>query len=133
MHTQKYSLRSYFTLICFTLICAVGCNKEADTDAWQETKDIVIIAYKSDPDPVTHKEYLNIIYENIGKDTYQNIKYEVFLRTGTKTDTLVNTILPTTVFVPKDKRLVPRHIGEEEAKFDEVKVGKIWVVKDEAK
>ena len=84
--------------------------------------------YKSDPE--NGKQYLNVIYENIGSDAYRKIKYQLIMRTGTKTDTVVNTIIPETVFKPKEKHLVPRYIGEPEAKFDEVKVGKVWVVKD---
>ena len=131
MNTQNHSLRITISFLCIVFISLTGCKKEADTDNWEETKDVAIIAYKSEPDPVTKKVYLNIIYENIGKDTYRKIKYRVVTRTGTKIDSVENTIIPTTVFGPKDKRLVPRHIGEEEAKFDDVRLAKVWVVKDE--
>ncbi len=132
MHTQTHSLRICIAFLCIFFVSLTGCKKEAETDDWQETKDVAIMAYKSEPDPVTKKEYLNIIYENIGNDTYSKIKYRVITRTGTKMDTIENTIIPTTVLGPKlnNRRLVPRHIGEEEAKFDEVRVAKVWVVKE---
>ena len=133
MTTQIQTLRISFVLLCILFISIVGCKKEADTEVWKETKDVTILAYKSDPDPVTNKVFLNIIYENIGSDTYSKIKYKLYTKTAGKLDSIENTITPTTVFKPKDKRLVDRHIGEEEAKFDDVKVAKVWAVVEEKK
>jgi hypothetical protein len=112
----------------FFAFCSVDCKKDSSSDNWTETKDVAIIADKANPE--NGKQYLEIIYENIGSDTYRKIKYQLISRTGAKTDTVEKTIIPETVFKPKEKHLVPRAIGEQPATFDEVKVGKIWVVKD---
>ncbi|MDP4219761.1 MAG: hypothetical protein Q8916_07670 [Bacteroidota bacterium] len=131
MNTRKYLLRTSAAFFCFLLTTVTGCKNDPATDAWAESHDIAILAYKSDPE--NGKQYLNVIYENTGKDTYRKIKYQLIERTGTKTDTLENIIIPETILMPKEKRLVPRHIGESPATWDEVQVGKIWVVKDEKK
>jgi hypothetical protein len=128
MNTQRYLVRTSIAFFCIILASISGCKKAADTDAWTETNDVSILAYKSDPE--NGKRYLNIIYENAGNETYRKIKYQLFIRTGTRIDTVEKIIIPTTVLIPKDRRLVPRNIGEEEAMWDEVKVGKVWVVKD---
>jgi hypothetical protein len=127
MKTRKYFI-SVFTVLLSVLFLN-SCKKDLDSgDNWAETKDVAIIADKSNPE--NGKQYLEIIYENIGNDAIRKIKYQLIERTGTKTDTVENTIIPETVFMPKEKHLVPRHIGEEPATFDDVKIGKIWVVKD---
>jgi hypothetical protein len=128
MNTQRYFTYLSAAFFCITLTAVTGCKKDADIDPWEETNDVSIIAYKSNPE--NGKQYLNVIYENVGHDTYRKIKYQLFIRTGAKTDTVEKTIIPTTVFLPKDKRLVPKNIGAEPATWDEVKVGKIWAVKD---
>lgn len=128
MNTQRYFNYRYIALFCIIFTVIGGCKKDADTDPWMQTNDVEIIAYKSNPE--NGKQYLNVIYENVGHDTYRKIKYQLFIRTGSKTDSVEKVIIPTTVFLPKDKRLVPKSIGEEPATWDEVKVGKIWVVKD---
>jgi hypothetical protein len=127
MKTQKYQIHASTVFFCVILVLS-GCKKADDTDSWSETNDVSINAYKSDPE--NGKRYLNIIYENSGTETFRKIKYQLFIRTGTKIDTIEKIIIPTTVLFPKDRRLVPRNIGEQEAKWDEVKVGKVWVVKD---
>lgn len=129
MNTQKYSLPVLSVCIWMVLMSIEGCkNDSGSSDAWVESRDVSIMAYKSDPKD--GKQFLDVIYENIGSDTYRKIKYQLFTRTGTTLDTIEKTIIPETVFKPKDRRLVPRHIGQEEAKFDEVKAGKVWVVLD---
>lgn len=128
MITRRYPLSLLAAFLCIFFSLANGCKKEADADPWIETNEIAIMAYKSNPE--NGKEYLNIIYENTGHDTYRKIKYQLFIRTGTKTDTVEKTIIPTTVFAPKERRLIPRHIGEEPVTFDEVKPGKVWAIKD---
>lgn len=128
MNTRKNFMPISAASFCIILAIISGCKKDADTDSWAETNDIAIIAYKSNPE--NGKQYLNIIYENVGHETYNKIKYQLFIHTGVKTDTVEKVIVPTKVLLPKEKRLVPRNIGEEPATWDDVKVGKIWVVKD---
>jgi hypothetical protein len=128
MNTQKNIIPRCAPFFCIILLSLSACKKSGDTDQWTESTDVNILAYKSDPE--NGKRYLNIIYENVGHETYRKIKYELFLHAGAKADTIEKIIIPTTVLGPKDRRLVARNIGEEEAKWDEVKVGKIWVVKD---
>jgi hypothetical protein len=126
MKTHNHSL-SLFTAI-FCLAIASGCKKESGYDTWIESKEISIIADKSTPE--NGKQYLEVIYENVGSDTVRKIKYQLITRTGVKTDTVEKTIIPETVFPPRAKHLVPKPIGELPATWDEVHIGKIWVVKD---
>ncbi len=128
MNTRRYLIQLSVASFCLILSIITGCKKDADIDSWSETNEIAIIAYKSNPE--NGKQYLNIIYENVGHETYSKIKYQLFIHTGVKIDTVEKVIVPTKVLQPKEKRLVPRNIGEEPAAWDEVKVGKIWVVKD---
>lgn len=127
MNTRRYPLIIWAAFLCILLPGIIACKKEADADAWTETKDVIILAYKT---PENGKNYLNIIYENVGHDTYRKIKYQLFIRTGTKIDTVEKVIIPPTVFQPKERKLVPRHIGEEPVTFDEVKAGQVWAIKD---
>jgi hypothetical protein len=131
MNLHKYPVTVRTAFICIILSGIGGCKKSGDDEVWVETKDIVIMAYKSDP--VDGKQYLDVIYENVGNDTYRKIKYQLIRRTGTTMDTTERIILPETVFQPKERRLVPRHIGQSPATFDEVKAGKVWGVIDTKK
>ncbi len=128
MNTQVYPLTIRAAIICIILTGIGGCKKSADDEIWVETKDIVITTYKSDPKD--GKQFLEVMYENIGKDKYSKIKYQLIRRTGSMIDTSERIILPETVFLPKEKHLVPRHIGQTPAAFDEVKAGKVWGVID---
>jgi hypothetical protein len=113
------------------LVSVEGCKKASDDEVWIETRDVVIQPYKSDPKD--GKQYLDVIYENVGSDTYRKIKYQLIRRTGTTVDTTERIILPETVFLPTEKRLVPRHIGQSPVTFDEVKAGKVWGIIDTKK
>jgi hypothetical protein len=124
-------MRLSAVILCVFLANITACKKATDDEVWVETKDIVIMPYKSDP--VDGKQYLDVIYENVGKDTYRKIKYQLIRRIGAKIDTTERIILPETVFTPKEKRLIPRHIGQSPAMFDEVKSGKIWAIVDTKK
>ena len=128
MNTPFYPQAVRTAFICIILMGIAGCKKSDDDEVWVETRDVVIQPYKSDP--VDGKQYLEVIYENVGHDTYRKIKYQLIRRTGTQWDTTERIILPETVFQPKDKHLVPRHIGQSTAAFDEVKAGKVWGVID---
>jgi hypothetical protein len=128
MNTHTYSLTVRTALICIILTGIGGCQKSGDDEVWVETRDIIIQPYKSDP--VDGKQYLDVIYENVGQDTYRKIKYQLIRRTGTQLDTTERIILPATVLQPKQKRLVPKHIGQSPATFDEVKAGKVWGIVD---
>ena len=128
MNYQGYNQRIYATMLSCFFFLLIGCKKEADIDPWVTTDNITIIPYKSDPE--NGKQYLNVIYENNGPDTYRKIKCQLITRTGTKFDTIEKTIVPPIIVKPRDKNLVPRQIGEETVSFDEVKAGKVWVVKD---
>ncbi|MEP7235878.1 MAG: hypothetical protein ABI778_11345 [Ignavibacteriota bacterium] len=128
MNTYTLSLPYRFLGIFLALTILGSCTKGGDSDEWVESRDVVILPYKSDPKD--GKQYLDVIYENVGHDTYRKLKFQLITRTGEKLDTIEKTIIPETVFAPKDKRLNPRHIGQEEATFDEVKPGMVWVVLD---
>jgi hypothetical protein len=131
MNTHKYSIRILTASICIVLTTIGGCKKAGDDEVWVETKDVVVMPYKSDPE--NGKQYLDIIYENTGNDTYHKIKFQLIRRYGVKFDTVERIIVPETVFLPKEKHLLPRHIGQSAATFDEVKAGKVWGVIDEKK
>lgn len=114
---------SVLLLLSLTL---VTCKNDSG-DTWVETKEVTITPYKSDPE--NGKQYLDIIYENASQSTIRRIKVELLERTGSKVDTVVKMITPTEIFKPKDRHLVKRPIGESPATFDEVTVGKVWIVK----
>ena len=73
MNTRRYPLSLLAAFLCIFILSNIGCKKEADADEWVATTDVAITAYKSNPE--NGKEYLNIIYENTGHDTYRKIKY----------------------------------------------------------
>jgi len=131
MNAHRYPLTAQAAFICIILASIGSCRKAGDDEVWTETKDILIVPYKSDPED--GKQYLDIIYENVGNDTYRKIKFQLFRRTGTRIDTTERIILPETIFLPKEKRLVPRHIGQSPVTFDEVKAGKVWGIIDTKK
>lgn len=117
------------TVISFLLgvLCLAACGKAMD-DPWVETKDIAITAYKSDPE--NGKQYLEIIYENNGKDNIRKLKIELLERHGSKVDTVTREITPEMIVHPKDRHLAKRPIGEPVATFDVVDVGRVWYVKE---
>jgi hypothetical protein len=97
-----------------------------DTDSWVESKDVSITAYKSDPE--NGKQYLDVIYENVGQKDISKLKIELITSTKGKTDTITKEITPETILHPKDKHLAQRPIGAPAAMFDNVSVGRVWVV-----
>ena len=131
MNTRSYSLPLVAAFIWMSLAADSGCKKADSDEVWVETNDIVIMPYKSDPKD--GKQYLEVIYENVGKDAYRKIKYQLIRKYGNRMDTSERIILPETVFMPKERHLVPRHIGQSEANFDDVKAGKVWAVIDSKK
>jgi hypothetical protein len=128
METQKKHFSAYLILLIALVTFVFGCKKGYTDDAWVETRDVSIVADKSSPE--NGKQYLEVIYENIGSVSFRKIKYELIMRTGAKIDTVIKTIIPELVFKPKDKHLVPRAIGELPATFDDVRIGKVWVIED---
>jgi len=128
METHRHYYSVYVVIFIVVSIFGVACKKGSSDDPWVETRDIAFIADKSTPE--NGKQYLEIIYENVGADAFRKIKYQLITRTGSKIDTVEKTIIPETVFMPKERHLVPRAIGELPATFDEVHVGKVWAVKD---
>jgi hypothetical protein len=88
---------------------------------------VTISAFKSDPE--NGKQYLMIMYENFGKDTISRFKYELITTKGPKIDTEVKEFEPPVLLKPKDRHIIPRAIGQPAVDFDEVAVGKVWVVK----
>ena len=128
MERRRYPLTVKTTFICIVLFSIGGCKKSSDDEVWVLTKDVIIQPYKSDP--VDGKQYLDVIYENVGNETFRKIKYELIRRTGSTIDTSERIIIPETILQPKERHLIPPHIGRTPATFDEVKAGKVWVVKD---
>lgn len=114
--------------MCAATLGLSSCGKEAPED-WTTSPGVTVTAT-----PVVEdgKHFLNIIYENFGQDTVRKIKYELITTQQGKVDTTTKEIDPPTLFRPKDRHLVPRAIGEKEANYDEVHVGKVWVVKTNA-
>ncbi|HYM19463.1 MAG TPA: hypothetical protein VEW28_00495 [Candidatus Kapabacteria bacterium] len=114
-------------MLCIVCISAIlsSCGK-SDSDNWIETKDVSIIAYKSDPE--NGKQYLDVIYENVGAKDISKLKVELITSTKGKFDTITKMIIPEMILKPKDKHLVPRPIGEPPAVFDNVAVSRVWVV-----
>ena len=128
MNKPIYHYPAHLLIFFIVIALEAGCKNASSDDVWIETKDVAFIADKGTPE--NGKQYLEIIYENIGTDALRKIKYQLITRTGSKIDTIEKIIIPETVFKPKDKHLVQRSIGEQPATFDEVHIGKIWVVKD---
>jgi hypothetical protein len=115
----------YFLLLGLVGLSACGTDK--DVDEWTTSPGVVVTAYKTDPE--NGKQFLNVIYENDGKDTVDKIKYELITTTNGKVDTTTRVIDPGAHLKPKDRHLVKRGVGEEPVTFDEVRVGKVWVRK----
>ncbi len=114
----------------WVILAALGvmaCGSAMD-DNWVLTKDISVTPYKSDPE--NGKQYLDVIFENGGKDNIRKLKIELLERTGSKIDTLTREIIPTEIVHPKDRHLAKRPLGEPPATFDEVMVGRVWIVKE---
>lgn len=105
----------------------ISCGRSND-DPWVLTKDINITAYKSDPE--NGKQYLDVIYENATPFNVRKLKIELLERTGTKIDTVFKEITPEQILHPKDRHLAKRPVGEPIATFDEVSVGRVWLVKE---
>jgi hypothetical protein len=126
MKTLRLLTPFFVVLLCAGVV--TSCKKGSSDDAWVETKDVTFIVDKSNPE--NGKQYLEVIYENAGSYSVHKIKYQLITRTGGKIDTVEKIIVPDEIFKPKDRHLVPRAIGEPPATFDEVHVGKVWVVKD---
>ncbi len=120
------TMRPLLWIVLLSFFAITGCNK-GDNDNWVETKDVSVMAYKSDPE--NGKQYLDVIYENSGTYNISKVKVELVTYKGTQVDTVVKVITPTEVLKPKDKHLAKRPIGEQPATFDEVKVGRVWIVK----
>jgi hypothetical protein len=131
MNTKKSMSAIRVIIVSLILIGIYSCKNSDDQEVWTETKSVAITPYKSDPED--GKQYLDIIYENVGNEVYRKIKFQLIRRTGTKYDTTERVILPETIVKPNDKRLIPRRIGQPVATFDDVKAGKVWVVVDEKK
>ncbi len=105
----------------------MSCGKH-DDDHWIESKDVAIIAYKSDPE--NGKQYLDVIYENLTTVNISKIKVLLVETKGTKVDTVERIIIPENIFKPKDRHLAKRPIGAPEATFDNIAVAKVWYVKE---
>jgi hypothetical protein len=95
---------------------------------WVPTGDVLVNAYKTDNEK-DGKRYLQILYENTGRDTVEQIKYELIKLHGTKADTDVRIIEPPQIFLPSQRHIVPRQTGQGPADFDAVTVGRVWVIK----
>jgi hypothetical protein len=117
-------LNTLLLVVCCASVLAACKAKE---EPWEETRSINVNAYKTDPE--NGKQYLQVLYENLGKDTIEQIKYELIKLHGTKADTAIRIIEPPKVFVPGERHIVPRQVGQSPADFDAVAVGKIWVIK----
>lgn len=117
----------YSVVLLLTTVMMLSCSK-SDDQPWVLTKDIAVTAYKSDPE--NGKQYLDMIYENTGPETIRMLKIELLERTGSKVDTVVREISPEKLVHPKDRHLAKRPIGEPVATFDEVTIGRVWIVKE---
>ncbi len=114
-------------VLLFIAVFGISCG-HADDDPWELSKDIPITAYKGDPE--NGKQYLEVIYENASKFNIRKLKIEIIERTGSKFDTIMKEITPEQILHPKDRHLAKRPVGEPVATFDEVKVGRVWIVKE---
>lgn len=115
--------------IVLLLVCAMllSCAKTAK-EPWVLSTKVPITAYKSDPE--NGKQYLEIIYENADTVDIQMLKIELLEQTGAKVDTVIREVTPEKIVHPKERHLVKRPIGEAPATFNDVMVGRVWIVKE---
>jgi len=109
-------------LLCVTI---ASCNSKKE-EPWTKSPGVEVSVVKEYEDG---KPYLTVFYENFGADTIQKIRYEYITVTHGHTDTTLKVITPPELLLPKDRHTVPRSIGEDTVKADEVHVGEVWVMK----
>ncbi len=117
----------HYIWVLLVTASALSCGKTVE-EPWVLSKEIGVTAYKSDPE--NGKQYLEVIYENSGSANIRKLKIELIERTGNKFDTIMKEITPEQIFHPKDRHLAKRPVGEPVATFDEVMVGRVWIVKE---
>lgn len=105
----------------------IGCNSEPKDDWQPAPKEIVITPYLTNE---ASGKYLNIIYENFSEDTVRKLKFDLIATTGSEVDTIEREIVLKRRFKPKDRHLVTRPVSEKPVTYDQVAVGKVWIVKE---
>jgi len=111
-------------LIVFGVLVLSSCG-EKDLK-WEKSPGLEVSVVK---EYENKKPYLTVFYENFGNDTIEKIRYELISITKGVVDTTMKEIDPPELLRPKDRHTVPRQIGEDTVRADEVHVGQVWVVK----
>lgn len=114
-------------LAIFISLTVLGCQTANVKEEWEiAPKEVVISPYKS---PEADGTYLNVIYENFSQDTIRKLKYELITTTNGIIDTIEREIILKQRLKPKDRHLVTRPVSEKPINYDEVGVGRVWIVK----
>jgi hypothetical protein len=110
----------------FSLLGALaigGCS--APEERWEKSPGVEVTV---DKEYINGKPFMTVFYENFGADTIEKIRYQLITETKGKIDTILKEIDPPELLRPKDRHVVPRHIGEDTVKADEIRAGQVWVV-----
>ncbi len=121
-HFQGFSV--LFPLVASLSLGISGCSEPEPR--WEKSPGVEITAQKQYENG---KPYLIVFYENFGVDTIEKIRYQLITETKGHIDSTVREIDPPELLRPKDRHMVPRQIGEDTIAADEVRAGKVWVVK----
>jgi hypothetical protein len=121
---HKHPLLAYFATILLITV-SLGCNQEPKDD-WVTSPGVSVTPTMIEDNG---KKYLQVIYENFGEDTLTKMRYELVGIKGGKADTTIKDITLPKLMRPKDRHVVPHPIGAQPVDYDEVRAGKVWVVK----
>ena len=116
-------MKKILVIAAITALIA-GCS--SPEDQWVKSPGVEVTV---DKEYINGKPFLTVFYENFGADTIEKIRYQLITVTNGRTDTTMKEIDPPVLFKPKDRHVVPRAIGEDTVKADEVHAGQVWVVK----
>ena len=122
MKNFRYSV-AILSAVLSAMLLASCSEKE---EKWEKSPGLEVSVAK---EYENGKPYLTVFYENFGEDTIEKIRYELIGVTNGITDTALREIDPPKLLRPKDRHTVPRHIGEDTVKADDVRVGQVWVIK----
>jgi hypothetical protein len=123
-NTMKQSLAIAISTVGLATLLLAGCS--APEEKWEKSPGVEITV---DKEYINGKPFLTVFYENYGADTIEKIRYELITNTKGRLDTAIREIDPPVLLRPKDRHVVPRHIGEDTVTADEVRAGQVWVVK----
>jgi hypothetical protein len=120
----------YFFAVTLLALFMTSCAADETAGGeWVEAdKGLVVISPYLDR--TANGTFLNVIYENASQDTIRKLKYELITTEAGKTDTTEREIILKKRLKPADKHLVTRGQTEKPVTYEDVGVGRVWIVKD---